>query len=37
VLSSPDPDRLEQLIGEYTERFYRDFYASVPPPERPLE
>ena len=37
VLSSPDPDRLEQLIGEYTERFYRDFYATVPPPERPLE
>jgi biotin carboxylase len=37
VLSSPDPDRLERLIGEYTERFYRDFYATVPPPERALE
>ena len=37
ILSSPDPNRVEQLIGEYTERFYRDFYATAPPPERPLE
>jgi biotin carboxylase len=37
VLSSPDPDRLEQLIGEYMDRFYRDFFATVPPPEHPLE
>jgi hypothetical protein len=37
VLSSPDPDRVEHLIREYTERFYRDFFATMPPPERPLE
>jgi hypothetical protein len=24
-------------IATYTERFYRDFYATAPPPERPLE
>jgi biotin carboxylase len=37
VISSPDPERVEHLISEYTARFYRDFFATVPPPERPLE
>jgi len=37
ILSSPDPERIEALVGSYTERFYRDFYATEPPPERPLE
>jgi hypothetical protein len=37
IVSSPDPDRIEQLIADYTGRFYRDFFATVPPPEHPLE
>ena len=37
ILSSPDPERVEHLIADYTERFYRDFFATAPPPERPLE
>jgi biotin carboxylase len=37
IVRSPDPQRVERLIAEYTERFYRDFFATVPPPDRPLE
>jgi len=37
VVHSPDPQRVESLIAGYTERFYRDFFATAPPPERPLE
>jgi biotin carboxylase len=37
ILSSPEAGRVEHLIADYTERFYRDFYATVPPPERPQE
>ena len=25
------------LIADYTQRFYRDFFATAPPPERPVE
>jgi hypothetical protein len=37
VVHSPDPLRVESLIAGYTARFYRDFFATAPPPERPLE
>ncbi len=37
ILSSPDPDRIEQLIEDYTGRFYRDFLAVLPPREHPVE
>ena len=37
IVRSPDPQRVETLIAEYSERFYRDFFATVPPPDRPLE
>jgi biotin carboxylase len=37
IFSAPDPQRIETLIGDYTERFYRDFFATAPPPERPVE
>jgi biotin carboxylase len=37
IVRSPDPQRVEALIGDYSERFYRDFFATVPPPERPVE
>jgi biotin carboxylase len=37
IMSSPEPDRVEALIADYTQRFYRDFFATAPPPERPVE
>jgi biotin carboxylase len=37
ILRSPDPVRIEALIADYTPRFYRDFFATAPPPERPVE
>jgi biotin carboxylase len=37
ILGGADPQRIETLIGDYTERFYRDFFATAPPPERPVE
>jgi biotin carboxylase len=37
IVGSPDPQRIEALIADYTDRFYRDFFASAPPPEHPVE
>ena len=37
IVRSPDPQRVEALIDDYTQRFYRDFFATAPPPERPVE
>ena len=37
IVRSPDPQRVETLVAGYAERFSRDFFATVPPPERPLE
>ncbi len=30
IISSPDHNRVEQLLKQYTERFYTDFFASHP-------
>lgn len=35
IVQSPDPARIEQLLDEYTRRFYKDFYAFQPPAARP--
>jgi hypothetical protein len=37
IVTSPSGERIEQLLEEYTRRFYADFHASVPPPERALD
>jgi biotin carboxylase len=37
IVSSPEPQRIESLIADYTQRFYRDFFATAPAPERPSE
>ena len=37
IVSAPHPERVEALIDDYTRRFYHDFYATAPPPERPAE
>jgi biotin carboxylase len=37
IVTSPDPDRVESLLDSYVSRFYDDFHASAPPPERPTD
>src|SRR5262245_39842969 len=37
IIASPDPARVDALIADYTERYYRDFFATAPAPERPVE
>lgn len=37
IVTSPSGDRIEQLLEEYTRRFYADFHASAPPPERAID
>jgi biotin carboxylase len=37
IVRSPSAERVDQLLGDYTRRFYTDFHASAPPPERPTE
>ena len=37
IVTSPDAERVEELIEDYTRRFYADFHASAPPPERALD
>jgi hypothetical protein len=34
IVASPDPEIVRTLLESYTERFYDDFYATEPPPER---
>ena len=37
ILRSPDSQRVESLLNDYTERFTLDFLATMPVPDRPLE
>jgi biotin carboxylase len=37
IVRSGDPVRVEKLLSDYTERFTRDFLATMPAPERPGE
>ena len=37
IVKSPEPRRVESLIDDYTRRFYQDFFATAPPPARPVE
>jgi biotin carboxylase len=34
IVASPDPQRTQQLLDSYVPRFYQDFHATAPPPER---
>ena len=34
IVTSPNGTRIDELLDEYTRRFYQDFHASAPPPER---
>jgi hypothetical protein len=37
IVASPNPERVTELLRDYTQRFYADFHASAPPPERPTD
>ncbi|HEX8846719.1 MAG TPA: ATP-grasp domain-containing protein [Pyrinomonadaceae bacterium] len=34
IVRSPDPARIASLLDEYTKRFYQDFFAKQPAPDR---
>jgi hypothetical protein len=35
IVASPQRDRVQQLLDQYMPRFYEDFFATLPPPEKP--
>ena len=37
IVASADGNRVVELLRGYTDRFYVDFHASAPPPERPTD
>jgi biotin carboxylase len=37
IVASPSPDRVTALLEETVTRFYQDFHASAPAPDRPVE
>jgi biotin carboxylase len=37
IVASPDSERVATLLRSYTARFYVDFHASAPPPDRPTD
>ncbi len=37
IIASHDAERVATLLTDYTRRFYADFHASAPAPERPTE
>jgi biotin carboxylase len=37
IVRSRDYERMEEILGRYTERFYAEFFASQPPPAQAVE
>jgi biotin carboxylase len=37
IVKSPSPERIEQLLASYTERFRRDFVAALPAAQTPFD
>jgi hypothetical protein len=37
IVRSENPERIDALLDDYSRRFYRDFFASAPAPDRPHE
>jgi biotin carboxylase len=37
IVASPRPERITELLDEHVRRFYQDFHASAPAPDRPLD
>jgi hypothetical protein len=36
IMASKDQRRVEELLDSYTERFYHDFHATAPAPDKPM-
>lgn len=36
IVASKDPDRVGQLLEQYTQRFFADFFATQPLPDKPV-
>ena len=37
IVASPEPQRVAELLDEHVRRFYADFHASAPAPDRPID
>ena len=37
IVASPSPERVAELLEEHVRRFYQDFHASAPAPDKPVE
>ena len=37
IVTSPRPERVDELLEDYVRRFYADFHASAPPLEKATE
>jgi biotin carboxylase len=37
IVASADPERISRLLDEHVTRFYADFHASAPAPDRPVD
>jgi biotin carboxylase len=37
IVASPRAERVSELLDEHVARFYQDFHASAPPPDRPVD
>ena len=37
IVASPSPERVAELLDEHVRRFYQDFHASAPAPDKPVE
>lgn len=37
IIASPNYDRIDELVKNYTERFYNEFFTSAPVPDKPTE
>ncbi len=35
IVRSPDPQRVQDLLESYVQRFYNDFHTSLPAPDKP--
>lgn len=35
IVRSPSPDRVRELLDDYTARVARDYHAAIPPPDKP--
>jgi hypothetical protein len=37
IVRAENPERIDALLVDYSRRFYQDFFATAPVPDRPVE